>query len=59
MKKNKKKSENNSSELSNSDGIIGMLINLHTFPIESDEDLAEKKKIITDIKEQHNSPEEQ
>ncbi len=51
MKKSKKSPKNNSTELSNSEGIIGMLIDLHTFPLESDEDLAEKKKIVTEIQE--------
>jgi hypothetical protein len=58
MKKSKRSLENNNTELSNSDGIIGMLIDLHTFPLESDEDLAEKKKIVTEIQEHLKTTEE-
>jgi hypothetical protein len=58
MKKSKKSLVNNNEEHSNSEGIIGMMINLHTFPLESDEDLAEKKKIITEIQEHLNTSEE-
>jgi hypothetical protein len=35
-----------------------MLIDLHTFPLESDEDLAEKKKIVTEIQEHLKTTEE-
>jgi|LakMenE18May11ns_1017448.scaffolds.fasta_scaffold9886932_2 hypothetical protein len=58
MKKSKRSLENNNTELSNSEGIIGMLIDLHTFPLESDEDLAEKKKIVTEIQEHLKTTEE-
>jgi len=58
MKKSKKSLKNNNTELSNSEGIIGMLIDLHTFPLESDEDLAEKKKIVTEIQEHLKTTEE-
>ena len=55
MKKSKKTIENNNAELSNSEGIIGMLIDLHTFPLESDEGLAEKKKTVSEIQENLNT----
>jgi hypothetical protein len=58
MKKSKRSLENNNTELSNSEGIIGMLIDLHTFPLESDEDLAEKNKIVTEIQEHLKTTEE-
>lgn len=58
MKKSKRSLENNSTELSNSEGIIGMLIDLHTFPLESDEDLAEKKKIVIEIQDHLNTTDE-
>lgn len=58
MKKSKRSLDNNSTELSNSEGIIGMLIDLHTFPLESDEDLAEKKKIVSEIQDHLNTTDE-
>lgn len=52
--KDKKKTNKTtaSADDAQSDGIIGMLISMHTFPIESDEDLVQSQKIINEINDQ-------
>lgn len=56
MKKHKSKKvitpEESSSEATGSEGIVGMLITLHTFPIESEEDLKERKNSVEELKKQ-------
>ncbi len=32
------------------EGIVGMMISLHTFPIESEEEFEEKKKTVEELK---------
>lgn len=51
--KDKKKSNNitSLSDDSENDGIIGMLISMHTFPIESEDELIQKQKMIEDLKD--------
>ncbi len=48
MKKETIKSTQSTQELS-SEGILGMMISLHTFPIESEEDLEEKRKLVKEL----------
>lgn len=48
-KKKQQKTDSSIVENSNNEGIVGMLISLHTFPLESDEELQERKKIVDDI----------
>ena len=50
--KNKKQSKKMNENIENvqKDGIVGMMISLHTFPIESEDELEEKRKLVDEIK---------
>jgi hypothetical protein len=48
MKKESIKSKQTTEPLS-SEGILGMMISMHTFPLESDEDLEEKRKLVKEL----------
>ncbi len=50
MKKHKQKNREIELENSASEGIVGMLISLHTFPLESEEDLMAKKAAVRELK---------
>lgn len=50
MKKHKNKKSEHELGNSASEGIVGMLISLHTFPLESEEDLMAKKAAVKEIK---------
>ena len=47
---NKAKKMNEDIDALHKEGIVGMMISLHTFPIESEEELEEKKKTIEILK---------
>lgn len=49
-KKNKANALQNSNTESSNEGIVSMLISLHTFPLESEEDLKLKQEIVEKIK---------
>jgi hypothetical protein len=55
--KNKKNKKNKLDQLQDSnsepanEGILGMMISLHTFPLESEEELKTKQELIERIKE--------
>lgn len=49
-KKNKANSLQDSSSESSNEGIVNMLISLHTFPLESEEELRLKQEVIEKIK---------
>jgi hypothetical protein len=49
-KKKSKKSIPTDNTESENEGIIGMLISMHTFPLESEEELLQKQKLIEELK---------
>lgn len=56
MRDKKKKSKLNDQEnhQPENEGIVGMLISMHTFPIESEEELMNKQKLIEELKNNNN-----
>lgn len=49
-KKKSKKSIPTDNTESENEGIIGMLISMHTFPLESEEELLQKQMLIEELK---------
>lgn len=50
-----KNEEEKTIENSNADDMVNTLISLHSFPLESEEDLEEKKKTIEELKKSNNN----
>ena len=50
-----KNEEEKTIENSNADYMVNTLISLHSFPLESEEDLEEKKKTIEELKKSNNN----